>query len=88
MMNDQVQSFLQWSADAVVGLIVLWIGYTNRRFTHIEDKHDGLDRRVSDLQVEIATFETTRAALERMENKLDELSKLVHLMAGHQGIMN
>lgn len=84
--NEQLQNFLQWGADGVIGLMVIWAGYTNRRFTRLEDKHDELNEELSKLKVLIATIQTTVPALERMESKLDELSKLVHMIAGKQGI--
>lgn len=91
-MNIQLQDFIQWALGLI--LVIAIPGYT--RWVHSEikslrtqttSKTDDLEKELGTLKVQVASFESTRAALERMENKLDDLTKLVHQMAGRQGIV-
>lgn len=91
-MNVQLQDFIQWVIALVLGIAVP--GYT--RWVHSEitrlrketsEKTAHLEDQMSNLRVQLAAFEATRAALERVETKLDDLTKLVHQMAGRQGIV-
>lgn len=89
-MNPQLLSFIQWLADGLVALVLLYTGWVHSQIKELQKdiakKHETLSDRISTVQLEIATFESTRSALERMENKLDALSDLVHRLAGRQGI--
>lgn len=89
-MNPQLVSFLQWLADGIGALVLLYTGWVHGQIKEVQrdlaKKYETLSDRISTVQLEIATFESTRSALERMENKLDALSDLVHRLAGRQGI--
>lgn len=91
-MNAQLQDFIQWAIGLV--LVIAIPSYT--RWVHGEikslrsettTKTEDIEKELGTLKVQVAAFEATRAALERMENKLDDLTKLVHQMAGRQGIV-
>lgn len=89
-MNFQAQEFFQWAIDGLAALLLLYTRWIHGQIKTIEsradDKIDELASAISTIKVQVATFESTRAALDRMENKLDALSDLVHRIAGRQGI--
>lgn len=89
-MNPQVQEFIQWAVDGAAALLLLYTRWVHGQIKDLERKAQGriddLALKVVQIQIDIAEFESTRAALERVENKLDALSELVHKMAGRQGI--
>lgn len=85
-----VNDYIIW-ALGVVALIVG--GYTKRVQMDIRDERRerkeeclGLETRISNLQLQVATFEGTHDALQRVELQLIDLSKLTHRIAGHLGI--
>lgn len=91
-MNVQLQDFIQWAVGLVLAISIpaytRWVhGEIKALRTQTTAKTDHLEEELGSLRVQVAAFEATRAALERMENKLDDLTKLVHQMAGRQGIV-
>lgn len=91
-MTFQLQDFLQWAVGIILVLSIP--GYTrwvHGQFKDLREETRGksqhLEEEISNIRVQVASFEATRAALERMETKLDDLTKLVHQMAGRQGIV-
>lgn len=91
-MNVQLQDFIQWAVG--LAMVIAVPGYTrwvhseiNRLRKETSGKTAHLEDQLSNLRVQLAAFEATRAALERVETKLDDLTKLVHQMAGRQGIV-
>jgi hypothetical protein len=89
-MNFQAQDFVQWAVDGAGALLVLYTRWVHGQIKDLEKESasriDTLSSDISSIKVQIAAFESTRAALDRMETKLDALSDLVHRMAGRQGI--
>lgn len=75
-MNPELASLL---FSAALALIAAYVGWVHHRQSKLED-------RLRELETKIATFGDVRQSLRDMDMKLDNLTRVVYLIAGKEGV--
>ena len=89
-MTPDMKDYILWAMGAVAALLG---AYAKRIQIDIRDERrerkedvESLNTRINTMQLQVAAFEGTHAALQRLELQLINLSQLTHRIAGHLGI--